>query len=439
MDYNVASPETLEGVLHLPADKSIAHRAAIFASLAEETSEITGYSTAADPQSTLKCLEALGVNLRQQWEENGTSKVTVQGAGRTGLKEADRNGEVVLDCGNSGTTMRLLAGVVAGAGIDARLTGDDSLKKRPMKRIIDPLRLMGSDISGDSNKETAPLVVRGRGKELSGIDFELPIPSAQLKSCVLLAGLFAKGTTKVYEKVSSRDHTERLLNLPSKREHGFRVLEASPEHPIPAQNYTVPSDFSAAAFWLVAATIHPDAELVLPNVGLNPTRTALLDILTDMGADISVEQVQQAGHEPVGTITVKSSELVAIEVSAEIIPNCIDEIPVLAVAMSFAEGTSVLHGLEELRHKESDRLAAIEAMLNSVGVPHQLNNNTLHIRGDCGHRPEGARFKSYDDHRMAMAAAVMGLRCRSGSVIEQGEVAAISYPTFWDDLTAIGR
>ena len=439
MDYTIQPPGRIEGAIELPSDKSIAHRAALFASLADACSRIANYSPAADPQSTLKCLKALGVPMSTGQDGKGGQTVSIEGHGRQGLMSLPAQHELELDCGNSGTTMRLLTGIVAGAGIAARLTGDASLQQRPMKRIIDPLRLMGADIGGHTDKETAPLQVKAIDSRLKGIDYRLPIPSAQLKSCVLLAGLFADSPTRVFETIPSRDHTERLLRLPQSGQEGYRVIEASNTHPIPAQNYTIPNDFSAAAFWLVAAAIHDNAEITLPNVGLNPTRTALLDVLKEMGADLDIYPHQEETREPAGAITARSSTLKATEVPSGKVPNCIDEIPVMAVAMSFAEGTSVIYGVEELRYKESDRLMAISHLLERAGISHSIEEDALTINGAPQYKPKGARFKSFNDHRIAMAAAIMALRCGSDSLIEQGDAASISYPSFWDDMTAVSH
>ncbi len=428
MNQKIYPSDSLRGTLTLPADKSISHRAALFASIAGKESNITNFSQADDPQSTLACLRQLGVPV----EQRSNHSVTIKGVGRSGLHTPDKP----LDCGNSGTTMRLLSGIVGGCGLEATLSGDKSLNQRPMRRIIDPLREMGVEIEARKG-EYAPLQIKGR-KENTSLDFTLPIASAQLKSCVLLAGLFGTDDTIVREKLQSRDHTERLLNLRIEEKEGSgRKIFSNNQVQIPEQSYRVPADFSAASFWLVAGAIHPDAEIEMTGVGLNPTRTALLDILNEMGADISVYNETNEGREPVGDLIVKSSSLKATNISSDVVPNCIDEIPILAVAMLFAEGTSVIRGAEELRHKETDRLKAIADIFTKVGASFEVFEDGLKIQGNPTFIPERARLDSYDDHRIAMSAAVLTLLGDGPSLIRNAEVAKISYPTFWEDLQTL--
>ncbi|MEX1063454.1 MAG: 3-phosphoshikimate 1-carboxyvinyltransferase [Balneolaceae bacterium] len=423
MNQSVSGSVRLRGTLSLPPDKSISHRAALFAAIADGRSVIGNYSPAADPQSTLRCLQQLGVPVDR---ENGS--VQISGVGRDGLQVPRGD----LDCGNSGTTMRLLTGMLAGAGIPARLTGDASLSGRTMKRIIDPLARMGAVISGTKG-EYAPLVIENR-QRIRGIRYPLPIASAQLKSAVLLAGLFGEDDTEVVERFPSRDHTERLLQLRVEPYEGGRIIRSSKDDPLPEQNYTVPGDFSAAAFWLVAGAVHPDAEIVLAGMGLNPSRTAALQVLQEMGADIEIEESGESGSEPLGTVTVRSSELRAVKLDPDLVPNCIDELPVLMVAMCFAEGRSDISGAGELRHKETDRLRAMAAVLASAGETFEISEDGIRISGRGIHRPAPARYQSEHDHRIAMAAAVMALMSDGNSVINDAEATAISYPGFWTDL-----
>ncbi len=427
MDQKIYPSDSLRGTLTLPADKSISHRAALFAAISEEVSTISNFSQADDPQSTLRCLKQLGVPV-QQWSGHN---VEIQGVGRMGLQSS----EEPLDCGNSGTTMRLLTGIVGGCGLQATLQGDQSLNNRPMRRIIDPLREMGVEITAREDNY-APLQIEGR-PDWRAIDFSLPIASAQLKSCVLLAGLFNRDQTTVRETRQSRDHTERLLNLSVEENNGERCIYSSAGVTIPPQSYRIPADFSAAAFWLVAGAIHPNARIEMQGVGLNPTRTALLDILREMGADITIFNETTEGREPVGDIMVKSSMLQAVDITPDIVPNCIDEIPILAVAMLFAEGTSEIRGAEELRHKETDRLQAISEILTKTGADFEAYEDGLKIHGDPNYIPDRARLDSYDDHRIAMSAAVLTLMGDAGSIIRNAEVAKISYPTFWEDLQTL--
>ncbi|MEX0607871.1 MAG: 3-phosphoshikimate 1-carboxyvinyltransferase [Balneolaceae bacterium] len=426
MIKHVLPVASLKGELSLPPDKSISQRAAIFSLLHEGVSEVKNYSPAQDPQSTLSCVQQLGADI--QHSEN---TLNIKGTGRAGLNSPKKD----MDCGNSGTAMRLLSGVLTGAGISAKLIGDDSLCGRTMTRIIHPLEKMGAHILA-RNGAYAPLYIN-RNEPLKALHFELPIPSAQLKSCILLAGLFGEEITRVVETLPSRDHTERLLNLNVESGDGQKVISASLADEIPNQSYTIPGDFSAAAFWLAAGAIHSEAELFLQNVGLNPTRNAFLHLLIEMGADLTIQNERNEGAEPVGEISIKSSSLKAIEVDPKVIPNCIDELPVLAVAMLFAEGTSVISGAEELRHKETDRIMAIANMLKSVGANFEEKEDGLIIHGNPDYSFESAAFKSFHDHRIAMAAAVLSLKGKKESRIIDAECAAVSYPNFWKDLEKI--
>lgn len=423
MTQDVFPVSKVDTALKLPADKSIAHRAALFAALHKGWSVIDNYSPAADPQSTLSCLRQLGVEV----QKNGDT-VTIKGVGRDGFQTP----EAPLDCGNSGTTMRLLSGIVGGAGIEATLTGDASLSVRPMKRIIDPLRSMNIDI-GAREDNYAPLRI-SRSQPLKPLRYPLPIASAQLKSCVLLAGLFGDKPTEVIETTPSRDHTERLLDLAIREDEEGRHIFSSLSDTIPPMNCRVPGDFSAAAFWLVAGSIHPDASIDLRSVGLNPTRTAALQILQEMGAHIELLDHRTEGKEPVADLTVRSARLRPVRVDPALVPNCIDELPVLSVAMLFADGVSEFRGAGELRYKETDRLEAIGSMLKAVGARFEIYPDGIRIFGRPDFAFEGTGFKSFDDHRIAMSAAVLALRGKGPSRIHDAEAAAISYPSFWQHL-----
>lgn len=423
MIKTVKGTGSLKGALQLPPDKSISQRAAIFSLLYDGTSRIKNYSQAQDPQSTLRCVQQLGAVVK---EDSGD--LIIAGKGRNDIVEPKQD----LDCGNSGTAMRLLSGVLVGAGISAKLVGDASLCGRTMTRIIDPLEDMGAHILA-RNSAYAPLFIN-RVEPIKPMDFELPVPSAQLKSCILLAGLFGEKVTQVIETLPSRDHTERLLNLDQQQENGKKIISASLDDVIPEQSYTVPGDFSAAAFWLVAGAIQDDAEIMIENVGLNPTRNALLDILGEMGADITIENERMEGAEPVGDIIVKGSDLKAIEIAPGLIPNCIDELPILSVAMLFAEGTSIISGAGELRHKETDRIMAMSKMLKGVGANFEEEEDGLIIHGDPEFSFRSAEFESFHDHRIAMASAVLSLKAQNECKIKDAESAAVSYPGFWEDL-----
>jgi len=426
MIKKVLPSNSLRGTISPPPDKSISQRAAIFSLLHEGISIIKNYSPAQDPQTALDCVEALGAEVLKS-----SDSVSIKGTGRSGIKAPKED----IDCGNSGTAMRLLAGVIAGSGKQVRMCGDASLTSRTMTRIIDPLEMMGAHILA-RNSAYAPLMISRNG-ELKPMDFELPIPSAQLKSCILLAGLFGEKPTRVIESITSRDHTERLLKLDQKEENGKKIITASLQDEIPNQSYTVPGDFSAAAFWLVAGCIIPNSELRLEGTGLNPTRNALLGILQEMGANITIENERMEGSEPVGDIIVNSSNLKAINIPRHQIPNCIDELPILSVAMSFAEGVSIISGAEELRHKETDRIMAISEMLKAAGVSFEEKEDGVEILGNPDFNFQSGHFKSFHDHRIAMASAILSLKGTASSEIIDAECASVSYPGFWKDLEDI--
>lgn len=411
------------GLIELPPDKSISHRSAMFAALSDEISTIKNYSKAADPQSTLSCLRALGVECK--FDTNG-SVLKITGVGRDGFQAPVKP----LDCGNSGTTMRLLSGILAGAGIPSVLTGDASLSSRTMKRIIDPLSSMGCMISARDG-EFAPLKIENN-KGVKNIYYPLPIASAQLKSAVLLAGLFGEKPTKVLEKKKSRDHTERLLGLSSEETEKGLLIKSSRSDVIPAQSYMVPGDFSAAAFWLVAGLIHDGSEIQLMNAGVNPTRSAAMNILEAMGAHFSLAIVDEDAKEPISEIIVRSADLKGLKLDPALIPNCIDELPILMVAMCFAEGVSVISGAEELRHKETDRLAAMGEILTLAGAKVELKEDGMVIYGSPSFKPDPAEYPTWHDHRMAMASAILASRSKGTSIIQDAECTAISYPDFWE-------
>lgn len=428
MEYTVKPVDAFRGeIKNVPPDKSIAHRAAMFAALASGVSKIKNYPAAADPESTLECLQNLGVKINKSGNQ-----LTVQGVGRTGWKILKNE----LDCGNSGTTMRLLSGILAGAGLNVKLTGDESLKSRPMKRIMEPLLEMGAEIHASSGRY-APLEFIGT-KKLRGITYRLPVASAQVKSCVLLAGLFAEGETRVIESLPSRDHTERMLGLETIHQpDGTTIIKSSKDVNIAPLDFAIPGDISGSAFWLVAGTITPESRITLKNVGINPTRSAIISILKRMGAQIHVEDVTSENGEPVADITVHSSALRAINPGKHEIPNCIDEIPVLAVAMAFAKGTSTIKNAEELRTKETDRINAVVTMLKKSGVHIEEFEDGFSIKGNHDFIPEPAEYDSFHDHRIAMASAILASRSKKPSLITRSEAASISYPDFWSHFETL--
>lgn len=413
----------LQGTVPLPSDKSIAHRAALLAALGDGTSRLVHYPAAADPQSTLSVLRQLGVRIVEEEEA-----LVVEGRGLEGLRPSAEP----LDCGNAGTLMRLMTGILAGQPFDSTLVGDASLSSRPMGRVTRPLRQMGAVL--ELTDGHAPVTVRG-GHPLRGIEYVLPVPSAQVKSCVLLAGLFAEGETTVVEELPSRDHTERMLGLDVFETEGRRHITISRGHVIPARTWAIPRDFSAAAFFLVAGAIVPGGELTLPGVGLNPTRSALLDVLRAMGAEITVMNEREFGGEPIADLVVRPSALQGVTVGGAIVPNLIDEIPILAVAAACAEGRTEIRDARELRVKETDRIDAMARNLRALGAAVEELEDGLIIDG--GRPLQGAIVPSFDDHRIAMSMGVAGLVAHGETTIEDPHCADISFPGFWEALARI--
>lgn len=422
MSQTVSRAQRLHGPVSLPADKSIGHRTALLSALADGRSRIENYPSSADPQSTLGCLGQLGIGVETEGDT-----VYVDGQGLGGLSAPD----APLDCGNSGTTMRLLSGILAGQAFDSVLTGDASLRSRPMARIADPLNEMGAEVALTDGH--APIHVTG-GARLHGMTYRLPIASAQVKSCVLLAGLFAEGTTTVLEPTPSRDHTERMLGLDVDTIDGVRYLTVDGGHRIPARTWHVPGDFSAAAFFLVAGSIVPGSRLQLDGVGMNPSRNALLGVLRSMGAEIDVANERMKGGEPIADLTVRGADLQATRVDGAQIPNLIDEIPVLAVAAACASGRTVIRDAAELRVKETDRLEATAHNLQALGADVEEFEDGLAIEGPAA--LIGTTVSSFDDHRIAMAMGVAGLVAEGTTTITDAACASVSFPDFWDELHA---
>jgi 3-phosphoshikimate 1-carboxyvinyltransferase len=423
-DLKVVLPSKgLAGRARIPGDKSVAHRCALFAALGEGESRIVHFPEAADPQSTLACVQALGTEVAI--EHDGI--LVVQGRGLRGWAAPSAH----LDCGNSGTTMRLLAGLLSGQPFAATMIGDASLSGRPMGRIADPLTAMGARIRMTDGHP--PLIVEGG--DLSGIEYRLPVASAQVKSAVLLAGLYARGETTVIESKPSRDHTERMLGLDILEIGNERHISVQAGHTIPARTWAVPADFSAAAFFLVAATIVPGSLLKLHGIGMNRTRTGLIEVLRAMGANIKVTNERVLGGEPIADLAVKSAPLSGVTIGGSIIPNLIDEIPILAVAAAAAEGKTVIRDAAELRVKETDRIDAMCAGLKAMGAHVTQQPDGLTIRGPAKLR--GATVEARHDHRIAMALAVAGLTAEGPTTISGASAAAISFPGFWDELESV--
>jgi len=419
---------SLQGVVQVPGDKSISHRALLFGAIAEGTTRITGLLPAEDPLSTAACLRAMGVTISAI--EAG-QPVSVEGVGLDGLREP----EDVLDCGNSGTTMRLMLGLLAGrAGRHFVLTGDGSLRRRPMQRVGGPLAQMGALISGRSGGNLAPLAIQGQ--QLRGATIRTPVASAQVKSALVLAALTATGDTTVIEPVQSRDHSERMLRAfgaqLSVGGPGLTEVTVTPGASLRGQDVIVPGDISSAAFWLVAGAITPGADLTVQNVGLNPSRTGVLDVLAQMGARIELLNGREVAGEPVGDLRVTHGPLQAFTIGAELIPRLVDEIPVLAVAACYAEGISRVSGAEELRVKETDRLAVMARQLGAMGARIEEFADGLTIEG--GVPLQGADVDSETDHRVAMSLAVAAQVAHGPTQLHRPEAAAVSYPGFWEDL-----
>lgn len=426
---NISASKPLRGTLTVSGDKSISHRAVMFGSLATGTTEIEGFLAGEDCLSTIRCFRSMGVQI----EQNGSS-VKVFGRGLRELTAPDG----ILDCGNSGTTTRLLSGVLAAQHFDSVLSGDASIQRRPMKRVITPLRAMGADISSVAGNDCAPLSVHG--KQLYGIHFNSPIASAQVKSAVLLAGLYASGQTTVTEPALSRDHTERML-----RSFGAKVLTGSFEgrpavtvtetQNLYGTDISVPGDISSAAFFLVGASIVPGSEVVLRNVGINPTRDGVISALRAMGARIEVLEVRNEDSEPAADLLVRYAPLHGTEIGGALIPRLIDELPVLAAAAAVAEGRTVIRDAAELKVKESNRIRTMAEGLSRLGATVRETEDGLIIDG--GAALHGGAVESYSDHRIAMSFAILSLVTDGEVKISDPDCVNISAPSFYEDLRSL--
>jgi 3-phosphoshikimate 1-carboxyvinyltransferase len=430
----------LRGELRLPGDKSISHRALMLALLAAGESRIEGAGDGADIRSTAAICAALGASVeRAVDDETGNASYRLVSPGTDGLRAASAD----LDCGNSGTSLRLFAGILAGLPFRSVLDGDDSLRRRPVARIIEPLRSMGAAVHARSNDSLPPVTVIGH-TPLRAVDVSTTVPSAQVKSAILLAALRADGRTTVRESVATRDHTERMLRArgvavetveADGRDGGVAIsLEGGPT--VLAMSERVPGDVSAAAFWLVAGAIHRDAELTLQGVGVNPTRRAVIDILSRMGARIDEVPRAIGDGEPVADVVVRSSELHAVDLGPRDVAAAIDEIPILCLAATQAAGRTTIRGAGELRHKESDRIAGVVDGLRAFGANVEVDGDDIAIDGPTD--LVGAATDSVDDHRLAMTFAIAGLVARGETVVGRPGSAAISYPAFFRDLERVG-
>jgi len=421
MRQNIRPARALSGAVVLPGDKSISHRFAMIAALAEGPSKIVNFSTGADCHSTLGCVQALGIEVR----EEGTT-VTVEGRGLDGWRRPAHD----LDAGNSGSTIRMMAGLLAGQPFDSRIFGDESLSRRPMGRVMDPLTLMGARIEARDGR-FPPLIIHGAG--LHVIDYTLPVASAQVKTCVLFGGLFAEGQTTVREPMRSRDHTEialREFGADLKSRKGVITLEGRPK--LTGREVIVPSDLSSAAFFLVAALLVPGSHLVIRDVGLNPTRSALLDFLLSIGARISVLKIEAVNGEPIGDIEVRHAPVRGGVIDKDLAAALIDEIPVLAVLGAASEDGLVIRDAGELRVKETDRIATVADNFKRMGIEVEVTPDGMSIPGRQKFR--AAAFDSFGDHRIAMAFAVAALRGDGESTIDNADAASVSFPEFWNIL-----
>lgn len=414
----------LHGKLTIPGDKSISHRAVMFGALAQGTTRITHFLEGADCLSTISCFQAMGIHIQKNKD-----KVLVEGKGLHGL-QAPLD---ILDVGNSGTTTRLISGILAGQDFTSRLTGDASICQRPMGRIITPLSMMGAQITSQNQNGCAPLTIQGG--HLHGIHYQSPVASAQVKSCVLLAGMYADAPTSVTEPVLSRNHTELMLNY-----FGAQVTSKGttasilPQPDLKARDITVPGDISSAAYFIAAGLLVPGSEILLCNVGINPTRDGLLRVCQAMGGDITLLNVRNDG-EPTADLLIRSSSLHGTEIKGEIIPTLIDEIPMIAVMAAFAEGTTVIRDAAELKVKESDRIQVMTDNLTRMGADVEALPDGMIIHG--GKPLHGATIDSHKDHRIAMSFAVAGGICEGSLTITDGECVNISYPEFYTDLYSL--
>jgi 3-phosphoshikimate 1-carboxyvinyltransferase len=427
VEISINPAEKIEGHIRVPGDKSISHRALLFSSLTEDTIEVEGLLKAADTLSTKKCLEKLGIKFKGEGE-----KITVEGKGLRGLTEPDD----VLNAENSGTTARLLTGLLAGQPFYSTLTGDVSLRRRPMKRITEPLGKMGAAISGRQNSELLPLSIRGY--DLLPISYTLPVPSAQVKSALLIAALYSRGISEIIDYYNTRDHTERMfqhLGSRIEKKGKYHIVIKGPSR-LKGDRIRVPGDISSAAFFIVAAALSHRGELYIENVGINPSRAGILEALGAMGADIRILNKKEYNLEPAADLLVRGgTKLKGTEVAGEMVPRLIDEIPALAVAALFAEGDTVIRDAAELRVKESDRLKTISLELRKMGARIKELPDGLIIGGDT--KLSGARCESHGDHRIAMALATAALFAENESVINGIEAVGISFPGFFDLMNSL--
>ena len=429
MEMVIGKSSQIQGELNLPGDKSISHRSVIFNSIAKGTAEITNISLGQDCISTINIMRSMGVEVNL--DEQDLNTVTIKGVGRTGLQEPN----IVLDAGNSGTTMRLISGLLSTQPFFSVLTGDDSLRSRPMGRIISPLKQMGANINGRDGNTKAPFAIQG--SLLQGIEYTMPVASAQLKSCLILAAINSIGETILHQPALSRDHTEKMLGNMGVDIHneGLQLTIQPFNGEFQSTDVNVPADISSAAFWIVAGLCHKQGKITLKNVGINPSRSGILDVMSAMGGNITIKNSTTVAGEEVGDIVVESSELVGVEIGGDIIPRLIDEIPIIALAACFAKGKTIIRDASDARNKESDRLSITASELTKFGADIEELDDGIIVNGVGS--LNGTTCESFDDHRIAMMEAIAAILSKGQTTIKNSDCVAISYPMFWDDLSIL--
>lgn len=414
--------QSLNGTIKVPGDKSISHRAVMFGSIAEGKTTINGFLTGEDCLSTISCFKKLGVNIVQENEH-----VTVEANGISGLHPPSED----LYVGNSGTTIRLMLGILANTPFTSVLTGDDSIAKRPMNRVTKPLKQMGAEINGNDSGNKVPLQIKGGN--VKGIHYNSPIASAQVKSAIILAGLEGEGTTSVTEPLKSRDHTERMLEaFGAKVKSNSLTVSIEGGQQLKGTHIEVPGDISSAAFFLVAGAIVPNSTITLQKVGLNPTRTGILDVLNDMGAQISYQNVNEEASEPYGDLVIKTSSLKGAVIKGDVIPRLIDEIPIIALAATQAEGQTIIQDANELRVKETDRIETVVNELKKMGAEIKATEDGMIINGKTSLK--GTSVQSHGDHRIGMMLSIASCIAEGDTTLDQSQAVAVSYPSFFDQL-----
>lgn len=415
----------LNGILKVPGDKSISHRSIMFGALAKGVTHITGFLPGADCLSTISCFRQMGIQIDQKGEN-----VTVYGKGLYGLRKPNK----ILDVGNSGTTMRLMSGILAGQSFSTKVTGDSSIRQRPMGRIIIPLTKMGASINSQNNNNLAPLIIKP--SSLKGITYKTPVASAQIKSCILLASLYANDNTTIIEPALSRNHSEIMLNhFGASINSNDCTITSYPGSELHAKDVIVPSDISSAAFFLVAGLIVPNSKITLLDVGINPTRDGIIHVLKSMNGNINITNKRNVNGELIADIVITSSNLIGTTIGGDLIPRLIDEIPVIAVAAAYAKGTTIIKNAEELKVKESNRIETMVTELSKMSVDIIPTSDGMVING--GGILQGSTLESYHDHRVAMALAIAGLQAVGDTTINNGECIAVSYPNFKNDLYSL--